>query len=275
MKGNPAMAIQPTMIRCVLVCMVLSIVFGGTVALADTARAEPKVWVSAGIKGAIGGNRITEAEDKDIYVPDLGTEPAGDVLLPFMDGGGGTGGGGGVFGEVRILRQHLGLEMDVLFDANKTWYEVVAPDSVQMNYILKYAFIRLPLLLKVNLKTGATRFGFCIGPEFRFGLWARTDVEVTENEELVTGEELSAIRSTMSIRKRNDVGLTWGVSLGFDASPMEITLDLRFSHALSWPEEYGKRVKIEIRNRETLYAYQAGHSLDGRMLLGIAWGFSR
>lgn len=230
-----------------------------------------KVWISAGLKGTIGGNQITEPSDKEIYTPDFEQ----DVPLLFMDGAGGTGGGGGVFGEIRILRQYLGLEVDLLFDANKTWYAVDDPSGAELDYVLKYRLLRVPVLLKANVKIGATRFGFGIGPEFLFGLKADTDIEVTENDERLPASELAEMKSALFVRKRNDKALTWAVALAFEAREFEITLDLRISHILTWPREYDDRVEITTPDQNVFYKFDAGHAVDGRIMLGVAYVFSR
>lgn len=231
----------------------------------------PKGVFSVGIKGMIGGNHVSEPDGVDSFKEEM-TKTA---WLPFEEGGGGTGGGGGIFGEVRFFKEYLGLELDVLFDANKTWVARTQGNSVDMNYILRYTTLRIPLLLKVNFTTGATRFGMGIGPEYRLGLSASPDIEVTDDGEYLLPDELSTWKSSLTAKKRNDMALSWGVSLAFVAMKFEITLDMRVSHVLTWPKTYGERVKIDTPGQDVFYTFQTGHTADGRLMLGIAYTFPR
>lgn len=219
-----------------------------TVAFAQSS----KVKATVGAKGAIGGNYLSTPDN---------TIP-GTVGI-FDDGAGGIGGGGGIFGDIRFLKEHLGLEVDILFDGNKTWCNLNDAD-----FILKYTSLRIPLLLKGSVLSGITRISAGIGPEFRFGLKADTDVEAPN----ANAAELATVKSMFLSSKRNDVALAWEFALGFMVKRIEITLDLRFSYNLTLPKDYLDRVNLNASRNEM--DVEAGHTVDGRLLLGIGYVFS-
>ena len=209
----------------------------------------PKMWVTAGAKGAIGGNYLSKPDDSSLWVG------------AFENGGGGIGGGGGIFGDMRFLNQHLGFEVDLLFDANKTWC-----NFNDIDFILKYTTMRIPILVKAGTQTGIVRISAGIGPEFRIGLSADTDLETD------TGYDLSAFKARFTAAKRNDVALTWGVALGFMVSKIEITVDLRFAYNLTLPKGYLDRTHADPANN-TMLGVEAGHTVDGRIMLGAGYVF--
>ena len=213
----------------------------------------PKVWITAGAKGGIGGNYLSEPDDATWYSG------------PFEDGAGGIGGGGGIFGDVRFLNQHLGLEVDLLIDANKTWCSFNDAD-----FILKYANLRIPVLVKGSVNHGNTRLGLGIGPEFRVGLNADTDIEAPD---FWPQSNVDALKEQFTAKKRNDVALAWELAFGFAVKRVEITLDVRFSYNLTLPKEYLDRLNYNS-DSETSDGVEAGHTVDARILLGVGYVFT-
>jgi hypothetical protein len=236
-----------------------------TAAQAET----PKIVGSVGVKGAIGGNHIKEADGLGPYQEDLSDD---ENLYPFYHETGGTGGGGGIFGELRFFREHFAVEAGLLFDANKNWKSLTA-EGVKVDYILKYSVLRIPLLLKANFVTGRTRFGVGFGPEFRFGLKSSAEIELIEGEENIPETGLTPRESQLSTHDRNDVALVWDVALAFATGRFEVTLDLRLAYNLTWPDAYPDRVNIAEENQDWFYTFEAGHLAEGRMLLGVAYVF--
>ena len=201
---------------------------------------------SAGVKGAVGGNYLSE--------PDGATGMVGI----FTDGGGGVGGGGGIFGEIRLLNDHLGLEVDLLLDANKTWC-----DYNSVDFIIKYTDLRIPVLVKASTTKGILRLGVGIGPEIRIGLSASTEMDAPNNV------DVSAL--TFTAVKRNDVALAWELAFAINLKIIEITLDARFSANLTLPKEYFDR--NHFANANSSIETEAAHSVDARILAGVAYVF--
>ncbi|MBN2718547.1 MAG: hypothetical protein JXX14_22070 [Deltaproteobacteria bacterium] len=221
----------------------------------------PKVWVTAGGKGAIGGNFLSQPENS--------LEQVG-IVAPFDDGAGGIGGGGGIFGELRILKQHLGLEVDLIFDANKTWCTITYNNVWDVDFILKYTNLRIPVLVTGAATHGRVRLSAAVGPEFRVGLNADSDVASPD----LSSAQLDSTRSLFSATKRNDVALAWELGMAIAAGPLEITVDLRFAHVLSLPKAYEDRVTIAEVGDAVNIDTQAGHSADGRIMLGVGYVFT-
>ena len=227
------------------------LLIGLLVLISSSAWAQtPKVWITAGAKGAIGGNYMSEPDDAALW--------AG----AFEDGAGGIGGGGGIFGDVRILKQHLGLEVDLLIDANKTWC-----NFNDVDFILKYKLLKIPVLVKVGTQTSVVRISAGIGPEFRIGLNADTELESD------AGYDLSDLEPRFTAAKRNDVALAWELALGFMVSKIEIALDLRFAYNLTFPKGYVDRTHVDLGNN-TMHGVEAGHTVDARIMLGVGYVFT-
>jgi len=243
----------------------ICISFFVTAALADT----PKIIGSIGIKGAIGGNHIKEADGLGPYAADLSDD---ENQYPFYAETGGTGGGGGIFGEVRFFGQHFAIETGLLFDANKNWKSMTR-GGVKVDYILKYRVLKIPVLLKGNFISDNTRFGVGFGPEFHIGVSSRAELEVIEGEENIPEEGLTPGKSQLFAENRNDVALVWDVAMAFSAGRFEVTLDLRLAYNLTWPDAYNERVAIKEENQDWFYTFEAGHLAEGRMLLGVAYVF--
>ncbi|MBN2526601.1 MAG: outer membrane beta-barrel protein [Deltaproteobacteria bacterium] len=224
----------------------IGLLFGVIMLASGSVQAQtPKVWITAGAKGGVGGNYLS--------VPDMLIEADG---VPFNDGGGGIGGGGGIFGEVRFLQQHLGFEMDLLLDGNKTWCSINDVD-----FIMKYTQLRIPLLLKGSLVSGITRVSLGIGPEFRVGLNASTDIDPADDVPAI-------VRDGFKADAVGGVGLAWEFALAFMLSPIEITVDLRFAYNASLEKDFEDRIDRDTR------IYEATHSVDGRIMIGVGYVFT-
>lgn len=247
------------------VALFICISLSATATLAQTS----KIVGSIGIKGAIGGNHIKEADGLGPYALDLSDD---ENQYPFYAETGGTGGGGGIFGEARFFGQHFAIETGLLFDANKNW-KAMTSGGVKVDYILKYRVLKIPVLLKANVVSGNTRFGVGFGPEFHIGVSSGAALEVIEGEENIPEEGLTPRKSQLLTENRNDVALVWDVSMAFSAGRFEVTLDLRLAYNLTWPDAYNERVTIKEENQDWFYTFEAGHLAEGRMLLGVAYVF--
>lgn len=201
---------------------------------------------SVGVKGGVGGNYLSEPDD------------ASGMEGVFTDGGGGVGGGGGIFGEIRLLNDHLGLEVDLLLDVNKTWC-----DYNDVDFILKYTDLRIPILVKLSATMGILRIGVGVGPEIRVGLNASAEMDAPDN--------INVSALSFSAAKRNDVALAWELAFAIDLKIIEITLDARFSANLTLPKSYYDR--NHLSNGNATIETEAAHNVDVRILAGAAYVF--
>ena len=72
---------------------------------------------------------------------------------------------------IPFLAEHLGLEIDLIFEHNSMWYDIEYSDASgrvigNLRYKLKFGDVRIPILIKGVLDTGSTRISLGIGPEF-------------------------------------------------------------------------------------------------------------
>jgi len=231
-------------------------------ALAQDAAPAPSPFfgVSLGLKGAFGGNYLTDPESAPSWA------------LVYEDGAGGIGGGGGLYAELRILRGHLGLELDVLFEGNKNWTGIEFSNIVDTDWITRFRTLRLPLLLEGSLEGKTTRVSLGVGPEFVVGLSASTDIEVTDGAQYVEAGVMEAQRANFVAEKQTDTFLCVGLGLAFKVWQLAITLDLRYAYNLTQPEKYLDRMTVEEVSTD-LYRHStvASSTMDLRLLLGIAW----
>ncbi len=218
--------------------------------------------VSAGAKGAFGGNYLNE--------PDEGIPGA---ELPYESGAGGWGGGGGLYTEFRVLWGFLGLEFDLLFDHAKNWCGIDYNSIVDTEWIYTATSLRMPLLLKGNLEMKAARVGLGIGPEFVIGLKTGTDIQITDGETYTNPADVDLWRSRFHSKKQTDTHLCVNLGIAIKVWKLAITIDLRYSYNLTQPDDYLDRVEYTGPDNATDITTLASHTMDGRFLLGIAYEF--
>jgi hypothetical protein len=223
---------------------------------------------SLGLKGGFGGNYLSKPDN---------TLPG---TLPFDGGAGGIGGGGGIYTEFRILWDHLGLEVDFLFDRSKNWCNIEYNGLVDTDWIYHQTALRIPVLLKGALSKGITRASLGIGPEFVVGLAAETDIEVNEGEQYLGPGGTAALRSIYSASTQTDVFLAFDLGLAFLVWNLAITVDLRYAYNLTQPKDYEDRVELDSSLDPTTNEWQlnqattaASNSMDLRLMLGISYEF--
>jgi hypothetical protein len=86
---------------------------------------------SLGVKGCFGGNFVTNPDNAPAWA------------LIYDDGAGGIGGGGGLYTEFRILKGHLGLEFDLIFEKNKNWSSITFSNVVETDWIFTFNAVRV------------------------------------------------------------------------------------------------------------------------------------
>lgn len=222
----------------------------------------PFFGVSLGVKGAFGGNFVTDPDNA----------PPGAII--FDDGAGGIGGGGGLYTEFRILNGHLGLEFDLIFEKNKNWSSITFSNVVETDWIFTFNAVRIPLLLEGSVESESVRGSLGIGPEFVVGTGASTDIEVTEGDQYLDedgrqGLEATADRFTAS--KQTDTYICFGLGLAIKVWKLAITIDMRYAYNLTQPSEYDDRVEYSGSQTEPDVETIASNSMDLRILLGVAY----
>jgi len=202
---------------------------------------------------------------------DMWTEPDAPISLdsvPFGDVSGGYGVGGGVFFEARLIK-YIGLELDLLFEGNRMWYDIdynIAGLEAELRYNLKYTVIRMPLLVKGVLETNAMRVSIGLGPEFVFTRGDRFEIEELSD----WGADLTAIENQYHTVSQNDVFLCVAIGFAFKVKMLSIPLNIRYSHNFTQPEDYQDRIG-DIGAGE--HRYTASQSMDLRIQLGLAYDF--
>lgn len=213
---------------------------------------------SAGIRSSIGGNYLTVPENV----------PPGFGSLAFADGAGGFGGGGGLALEFRVLKGHLGVELDILFERSRNWASITYSNVVETDWIYSFTSMRIPILLEGSLENNTVRASIGVGPEFVAGLSCETDIEVTEGSQYVGGQNLDSFLSAKDV---NDTFITGGLGFAFKVWVLSINLDLRYAYNLTQPEDYLGRVEIQGSGDNTTISTIASHTMDGRILLGVSY----
>ncbi len=219
----------------------------------------PFFGVSLGVKGAFGGNFVTDPDN------------APDWAIIYDDGAGGIGGGGGLYTEFRILKGHLGLEFDLIFEKNKNWSSITFNNLVEMDWIFTFNAVRMPLLLEGNVENDLVRGSLSVGPEFVVGTGASTDIQVTEGSQYIDENDLQALRNRFTATKQTDTYICFGLGLAIKVWKLAITIDMRYAYNLTQPSEYDDRVEYSGSETDLDVETIASNSMDLRILLGVAY----
>ena len=220
---------------------------------------KPFFGLSAGAKGGVGGNYLSPPDDAPAWA------------LVYDDGAGGVGGGGGLYAEFRILWGHLGLELDVLFEANKNWSNIEFNNVVKTDWITRFSTVRIPLLLEGSVENDLVRGSLGIGPEFVVDTRASTDIEVTEGAQYVDDATMDAARANFRAVEQTDTFLCLGVGIAFKVWRLAISLDIRYAYNVGQPKEYLDRMSFAGTGADTITTAIASSTMDLRLLLGIAY----
>jgi hypothetical protein len=216
---------------------------------------------SAGALFTAGGDLWTEPDFPSAY------EPYVDGV-PFHDMAGGYGLGGGLFFEARFIK-FIGLELGLLFEANRMWYDIeytVGGFTAEMRYKMKYTAVRIPILVKGVFETRVMRVSLGLGPEI---VLTRGDDGVVE-ELSDHGIDTSGYESLFGTKPQSDVFLCASIGFAFKVWKLSIPLNIRYSHNLTQPDGYKQRVGDVVAGD---YDYTASQSMDLRLQLGLAYDF--
>jgi len=196
-----------------------------------------------GLKGAAGGN--------------LWTDPDED----FGDGFGYQGWGGGFaysvggYYELRVAKL-VALEIDLLWDKGELYRDVdIAGGTIRES--VTATNLRIPILAKLTIPMGLSRFSFGLGPEFVRPISVSSE-HVTKTGGIALTSEIKAeeAASTMFVM---DLGMVFGVG------PIEVPLGIRAAKNLTQSNKWSERVSMNGNS----YTVKAQNSWDFRLMLGV------
>ena len=231
-------------------------------AAAPAKNADPFFGLDVGVKGGVGGNFLSKP----------GAPPPDPA--PYNDGAGGLGGGAGLYTEFRALWGHLGLEFDVLFEANKNWCNIEYGNVVKADWITRFKTVRIPLLLEGSVENELMRGSLGIGPEFVIARETSTDIEITEGSSDEAQATADQWKSVFSATAKTDTFLCIGVGMAFKVWRLAISLDIRYAYNGSQKKAFDDRGAAEYDLDNNTYAQVVtvgSSSMDLRILLGIAY----
>lgn len=187
----------------------------------------------------------------------LGVDPIVDPpLAPWHDSKIGAGGGGGLYTELHFNRL-LALELDVLIEGNRLFYDIYA-DGSHLEQAVVYEQLRLPLFFKLTAHLGKhVEFFGALGPEVLFGLGAtpHSRIEPLQRLDLLYGAD-------------EQFGLAMSAAFGFAFTTkyLHIPLEARFGYNMLGAYSYRDRVRTF---GEQIYVLQAVENFQ----IGIMVGF--
>lgn len=214
---------------------------------------------SAGLKGLVGGALWSEPSD----IP-------GDYEgVGFAGSAGGFAWGVAAYYEGRIA-QYFGFELDVGYDSMTLARTVTFNEVVDVEEEVGLSGLRAGLLLKGIVPTPFGRAWLGVGGEHLSGSSTSANLEITDGEELVAGQNLE---NAISAKSKASTLLTFGIGLVFHAGDLiEIPVDLRASRNMSQDEAWDDRVTFTSTN-PARYEVVAQPSWDFRLGLGVGARF--
>jgi hypothetical protein len=195
---------------------------------AQAARADFLWELRVGAKGSFTGNLYYEP---DSALP--GSEPFwGDTQFYI-------GGGGGLFVELNLLK-FIGLEVDVLYEANALTFKEDY-GGFEYDYNTRYQQIRIPVLVKGVLPMGNAELSLGIGPEFVVGLDASVDFDY---HTVATPAQKELLNSLYNAEKAGDTFLDLDFGVNIKVWKLFIPISLRVGFNLTEPSDYEDRVEL-------------------------------
>jgi hypothetical protein len=241
-----------------------SMAFALSLVLLPRVAAAGKLPIFQGSAGALftaGGQMWTEPDFPSYAEPYVSA-------VPFHDTSGGYGIGGGVFFEARFIK-YIGLELDLLFEGNRMWYDIeynIAGILAELRYNLGYTTIRMPILVKGVFETKVMRVSIGLGPEFVFTRGDDMDIEELTDH----GADLGPLEAQYQTSPQNDTFLCVALGFAFKVWKLSIPLNIRYSHNMTQPDGWRQRLGDLDRDERD---YVASHSMDLRLQLGVAYDF--
>jgi hypothetical protein len=225
---------------------------------AQTARAEFLWELRVGAKGSFTGNLYYEPDNA---LPN--TEIVwGDTQFYI-------GGGGGLFVELNLLK-YIGLEVDVLYEANALTFKEDY-GGFEYDYNTRYKQIRIPLLVKGVLPMGNAELSLGVGPEFVIGLDASVDFDY---HTVSTPQIRAALDALYDAEKASDTFLDVDLGVTIKVWKLVIPISLRVGFNLTEPTDYEDRVDLTIVGTSLTNAkVRAIESYHFTLMAGVGYVF--
>ena len=225
---------------------------------AGTARADFLWELRAGAKGSFTGNLYYEPDNA---LPN--TEIFwGDTQFYI-------GGGGGLFVELNLLK-FIGLEVDVLYEANSLTFKEDY-GGFEYDYNTRYQQIRIPVLVKGVLPMGAAELSLGVGPEFVFGLGASVDFDY---HTVATPAQKEILEAFYDAEKADDTFLDVDFGVNIKVWRLFIPISLRVGFNLTEPSDYDDRVDLTIIGTSVTNArVRAIESFHFSLMAGVGYVF--
>lgn len=222
--------------------------------------AEKKFESSAGLKLLAGGNLWTTPSDV----------PGGDDGLGFTAEGGGFGWGAAAYYEARFIK-HLGLEVDLGYDASTLQRDVTYNGVVKVREKVTRSGLRLGLIAKGIVPAPFGRLWFGLGPEYVAAGSVDASNEITEGEQFLTNK--AEVENAISAKGKSSTMLTFAFGLAIHIGEnLEIPVDVRAAKNMSQDSKWEDRVEVTSL-APPKYEVTAQNSWDFRLGTGIGYRF--
>ncbi len=211
---------------------------------------------SAGALFTLGGDLWTEPDHPSWFAMDG---------VPFGDTAGGLGVGGGFFFQARFVKW-IGLEIGFLFEHDHQWYDIeYNGGAANLRYHIRYALVRIPILVQVVFNTPSMRIALGFGPEFAVSRNNRDDVTVESG----AVPDVESIKRLFDTRTQNDVMICAAIGFSFKVWRFSIPFDIRYSYNATQPKGYEQRLGLTTATT----GITASQSMDLRLMTGLAYDF--
>ena len=188
----------------------------------------------------------------------VGVEPAGFDLAPWHDPKLGVGFGGGVYADLHLSRV-IGLELDVLVEGNRLFWETYSGNEV-LEQAVVYEQLRLPLMFKLIAHLSEhVEFTGALGPEFLFGLGSSPHTAIYPPRVL---DQFYGADAQFGL------ALSAAFGFGFTTDHLHIPIELRFGYNMLGSYSYDDRVR---RFGEQIFVVQAVENFQFGLLIGFGF----
>jgi hypothetical protein len=188
----------------------------------------------------------------------VGVEPAGFELPPWHDEALGVGFGGGIYADLHFNRL-LGLELDVLFEGNRLFFETYSGNEV-LEQAVVYEQLRVPLMFKLIAHLSEhVEFTGALGPELLFGVGA------TPHSALYPPRDFNAYYGA---DEQFGFALSAAFGFGFTTDHLHIPIEFRFGYNMLGSYSYDDRVR---RFGEQIVVVQAIENFQFGFMVGFGF----
>jgi len=190
----------------------------------------------------------------------LGVEPTSIELPPWHDASVGVGFGGGIYADLHFNRL-IGLELDVLFEGNRLFFESF-DTGVVLEQAIVYEQLRLPLYFKLIAHLGEhVEFTGALGPEFVIGVGATPHSAIypppTELDSYFGADEQFGFA----------LGTAFGIA--FTTKHLHIPIELRFSYNMLGAYSYRDRVTRYLADQ--IFVVNAVENFQFALVIGFGF----